>query len=136
MRNATHLTVMVLIFGWTVSVTYGQVVIDLPAPKKTATVAMTTGGAQPAPDAAAEVGELALARYARARSRPRDGYPRQGDLWSSYDFYGNVGYSGYWGSGRLFGWRGPVIFGRHHHHHHDVKFKNSLQKNHHKDKSG
>ncbi len=136
MRNATHLTVTILIFGWMVSVTYGQVVIDLPAPKKTAAVVMTAGEAQPAPDAAAEVGELALARYARARSRPRDGYPRQGDLWWSYDFYGNVGNCGYWGSGRLFGWRGPVIFGRHHHHHHDVKFKNSLQKNHHKDKSG
>ncbi len=136
MRNATHITVAGLIFGWTVSVTYGQVVIDLPAPKKTATVVMTAGEAQPAPDAAAEVGELALARYGRARSRPRDGYPRQGDLWSSYDFYGNVGYSGYWGSGWLFGWRGPVIFGRHHHHHHDVKFKTSLQKNHPKHKSG
>ena len=136
MRNATHLTVTGLIFGWLVLVTYGQVVIDLPAPKKTATVVMTAGEAQPVPDNAAEVGELALTRYARARSRPRDGYPRQGDLWWSYDFYGNVGYSGYWGSGWPFGWRGPVIFGRHHHHHHDVKFKNSLQKNHHKDKSG
>ncbi len=136
MRNATHLTVAGLFFGWTISVTYGQVVIDLPAPKKTAMVVMTAGGAQPAPDATAEVGELALARYARVRSRPRDRYPRQGDLWSSYDFSGNFGYSAYRGSGRLFGWRGPVIFGRHHHHHHDVKFKNSLQKNHPKHKRG
>ncbi len=114
MQIRTWLPVAVGALTWATMV-HGQVVIDMPAPNNRTPAESTTASTPPPQAEQGDVGDLALARYARARAGPRDTYPNRGWPWSPYGSYGSYGSWGYpWG----FFWRGSVVFGHHHGHHH------------------
>lgn len=100
MQTFHWLATVGLAVGLGVSASEAQVVIDMPAPSH-------TPAAPPAARPAVESGDLALARYARARRGPRDTYHLGGSGYR-YPYYGYP----YYGSGFWWPW-----FGLHHHHH-------------------
>lgn len=102
MQTFHWLATVGLAVGLGVSASEAQVVIDMPAPSH-------TPAAQPAARPAVDSGDLALARYARARRGPRNTYHLGGSGRYRYPYYGYP----YYGSGFWWPW-----FGAHHHHHH------------------
>ncbi len=102
MQTFHWLATVGLAVGLAVSVSEAQVVIDMPAPSH-------TPAAPPAARPAVDSGDLALARYARARRGPRNTYHLGGSGRYRYPYYGYP----YYGSGFWWPW-----FGAHHHHHH------------------
>ncbi len=68
----------------------GQVTIDMPAPPRAPQAAADTS---PASAAAADLGEVALRRYARSRTWPRDTYFAWSGWSGGYRFHGYR----YWG---------------------------------------
>ena len=107
MQTFRWLATVGLAVGLGVSASEAQVVIDMPAPSH-------TPAAQPAARPAVDSGDLALARYARARRGPRNTYHLGGSGRYRYPYYGYP----YYGSGFWWPW-----FGAHHHHfnHHTPK---------------
>ena len=107
MQTFHWLATVGLAVGLGVSASEAQVVIDMPAPSHTPAA---PSAARPEVD----TGDLALARYARARRGPRDTYYLGGSGWYGYPYYGYP----YYGSGFWWPW-----FGHHHHHfnHHTPK---------------
>lgn len=110
MQTFRWLATVGLAVGLGVSASEAQVVIDMPAPSH-------TPAAQPAARPAVDSGDLALARYARARRGPRNTYHLGGSGRYRYPYYGYP----YYGSGFWWPW-----FGAHHHHHFVIKTPKDL----------
>lgn len=128
MPSVTRLIIGMLVIGWIGSAAHAQVVLNMPPPKSKQVRTVVASSPRPfdatsaeaeAPDVSSEsvrVGDLALARYGRARSVPRADYGYGSRFWRPYGY--NYGYSyGYYpfyiGFGRF-------TFGHHSHHHHNM----------------
>ncbi len=112
MQTFCWLATVGLAVGLAVSASEAQVVINMPAPSH-------TPAAPPAARPDVDSGDLALARYARARRGPRNTYHLGGSGRYGYPNYGYPYYGyPYYGSGFWWPW-----FGHHHHHfnHHTPK---------------
>ncbi len=105
MQTFRFFATLAVTVGLAVSPVGAQVLIDMPAPSRKAAAAAPMP--QPAARVSVEPGELALARYARARRGPRDTYRLGRSRRYGYPYYGYP----YYGSGFWWPW-----FGHHHHH--------------------
>ncbi len=85
---------VLLAVAMTASVGGGEVVIDMPAPPL---IAPTTERVDVSTTPAQQVGDVALWRYAEARSSPRYTYPRFGGFLPAARYVGYYPYGGgYW----------------------------------------
>ena len=130
MRSFSQFIVWMLVMASMGSAAHAQVVLNMPPPKSTQarTVVDTSPGsadkapvnaqaqapAQPADPA--RIGNVALARYAQGRARPRPAYGYQGRYGRPFGYYDPY-YYGYYPL--HFGF-GHFSFGHHVHHHHDM----------------
>ncbi len=129
MRSFSRFMVWILVMASMGSATHAQVVLNMPPPRSSQpqTIADTSPGpadttaadlqaqAPVQPSDPARVGNLALARYAQVRARPRPAYGYRGRYGRSYGYYDPYSY-GYYPF--HFGF-GHFSFGHHFHHHHD-----------------
>ncbi len=88
MRSTLRLATLILTVGVVAASTSGDVVINMPPPPRADAGTLTATG-QPA-----DVGRLALARYSRARTGPRDTYLSLPD--PGYRNYHRDYYYGFW----------------------------------------
>ena len=130
MPSVTRLIIGMLVIAWMGSAAHAQVVLNMPPPKsqQVRTVVESSPESSDAnsaevqtPDASSEtvrVGDVALARYGRARSLPRAEYGYRGRFWRPYGYY--YGYSYGYGYYPFHIGFGHFTFGHHVHHHHDM----------------
>lgn len=130
MRGFSRFMVWMLVMASMGSSAHAQVVLNMPPPRSSQpqTVDTSPASADKAPvnpqarapvqpSDTARVGNVALARYAQARARPRPaGYGYRGWYGRSYGYYDPY-YYGYYPF--HFGF-GHFSFGHHFHHHHDM----------------
>ncbi len=126
MQGFTRIAIGMLIVGWMGSGAHAQVVLNMPPPKSTPVRTVVEASPTPVdaksaesqPSEAVRVGDVALARYGRARSSPRAEYGYGGRFWRPYGYGYGYGYSyGYYPFHLGFG---HFTFGHHLHHHHDM----------------
>ena len=122
MQGFTRIVIGMLVMGWIGSTAHAQVVLNMPPPKSTPVRTVVNSSPEPVdatsdesqPSEAVRVGDVALARYGRARSLPRANYGYRGRFWRPYGYgYGYGYYPFYFGFGHF-------TFGHHSHHHHDM----------------
>ncbi len=124
MQGFTRIVTGMLAMGWIGSTAHAQVVLNMPPPKSTQVRTVVNSSPGPVdvtsdesqPSEAVRVGDVALARYGRARSLPRADYGYRGRFWRPYGYGYSYGY-GYYPF--YFGF-GHFTFGHHSHHHHDM----------------
>ena len=122
MQHVTRLIVGMLVIGWMGSVAHAQVVLNMPPPKSQPAKTVVESSPGPSdttsiesqPSQTVRVGDVALARYRRARSLPRDDYGYGGRFWRPYGY--NYGYSYGYGYYPYYIGFGNFTFGHHHHH--------------------
>ena len=126
MPSVTRLIIGMLVIGWMGSAVHAQVVLNMPPPKpkQVPTVVESspelgnTTSVESKQSETVRVGDVALARYGRARSLPRAEYGYRGRFWRPYGY--NYGYSYGYGYYPFHIGFGHFTFGHHSHHHHDM----------------
>ncbi len=126
MRAFTRITIGMLVIGWMGSAAHAQVVLNMPPPKSTpvrtvvesSPKSVDATSVESQPSEPVRVGDVALARYGRARSLPRGDYGYGGRFWRPYGY--GYGYSYGYGYYPFHLGFGHFTFGHHFHHHHDM----------------
>ena len=130
MRGFTRLIVGMLVITWMGSAVHAQVVLNMPPPKSTPARTVVDSApqsvdatsakaqAQGQPSDSVRVGDVALARYRRARTLPRAAYGYGGRFWRPYGY--NYGYSYGYGYYPFHIGFGHLTFGHRSHHHHGM----------------
>ena len=126
MQGFTRIAIGMLGMGWIGSTAHAQVVLNMPPPKSTQVRTVVNSSPEPVdatsdesqPSEAVRVGDVALARYGRARSLPRANYGYRGRFWRPYGY--GYGYSYGYGYYPFHIGFGHFTFGHDFHHHHNM----------------
>ncbi len=124
MPSVTRFIIGMLVIGWMGSAAQAQVVLNMPPPKSKQVRTVVESSPESVDSTSVEskqsetvrVGDVALARYGKARSLPRADYGYRGRFWRPSGYYYPYGY-GYYPFHIGFG---HFTFGHHFHHHHDM----------------